>query len=319
MSVFTPVARDELEQFLAGFELGELIDFNGIAGGSENSNFFVSTGCGRFVLTLIERDPVARELPFFIELLDLLHAAGLPVPHALRDRAGRAVQRLNGKPALLQPRFEGSHPDRPTAAQCRAVGGMLARLHLATSGSGLARGDDRGPAWVLAEGRRVRPSLGAEQAGLLAPVLACLDVWQARSPALPEAVLHADLFRDNVLFEGERLAGVIDFYNAASGWCLYDVAITCNDWCVEDSEADGLSLDPGKLDALLSGYAAIRPFTPAEHQCWTDMLRLAATRFWLSRRIAAAEHGGQSGVLIKDPEHFVRVLGIHGLSRALPG
>ena len=315
MSVFTTVRRDELECFLSGYALGALVDYAGIAGGSENSNFFVTTGSGRYVLTLIEREPVAQDLPFFIELLDVLHSAGLPVPHALRDRQGRALQRLNGKPALLQPRLPGRHIERPTAAQCAAVGRLLAQIHAATAASRLYRHDDRGASWVLEEGSRQLAALDPAQSALLEPVLDTLALWQAQPPDLHRAVLHADLFRDNLMFEDAELSGVIDFYNAASGWCLYDVAITCNDWCLHTVEEDQLAVDAERTAALLGGYAALRPFTEAERDCWQDMLRVAAVRFWLSRRIAVAEHEGQSGVLIKNPEHFVQVLQAHRLQR----
>jgi homoserine kinase type II len=315
VSVFTLVRPDQLEAFLSGYALGGLVDYSGIAGGSENSNFFVTTSKGRYVLTLIEREPVARELPFFIELLDVLHAAGLPVPYALRDRQGRPLQQLNGKPALLQPRLPGVHVDTPTVAQCAAVGNLLAQIHLATAASGLYRRDDRGINWLLEEGCRQSALLDAPQRELLQQVLDSLARWQARPPVIPSAVLHADLFRDNLMFEQERLSGVIDFYNAASGWCLYDLAIACNDWCLSGTAEAHLEPDLERAAALLGGYAALRPFTDAERNCWQDMLGMAAARFWLSRRIAAAEHGGQSGVLIKDPEHFVRVLQAHRRQR----
>lgn len=315
MSVFTAVGRAQLEAFLSDYALGALVEYSGIAGGSENSNFFVTTSKGRYVLTLVEREPVARELPFFIELLDILHDADLPVPFALRDRQGRPLQQLNGKPALLQPCLPGVHVEAPTAAQCAAVGGLLAQIHRATAASGLHRRDDRGPSWLLEEGRRQLALLDAPQRELLQQVLESLARWQAQPPEMPSAVLHADLFRDNLMFEQERLSGVIDFYNAASGWCLYDLAIACNDWCFSGAGADDLELDLERAGALLGGYAALRPFTDAERHCWQDMLSMAAARFWLSRRIAAAEHGGQSGILIKDPEHFVRVLQAHRLQR----
>jgi len=145
----------------------------------------------------------------------------------------------------------------------------------------------------------VRPLAEALEA-----LLAQLVHWRRQDPGLPRAVLHADLFRDNVLFDGHHLSGVIDFYNAASGWMLYDVAIAVNDWCLD---GDG-ALEPRHARALLAGYAARRAFTAAEAQCWPAMLRLAALRFWLSRQIAAEEFAGQDGVLVKDPQHFARLL-----------
>lgn len=304
MSVFTEVSREQLEPFIGGFALGRLIDFSGIAGGSENSNFFVACEGGEFVLTLIERGP-QDELPFFVELLEQLRSAGLPVPYAIADGQGQRLHRLNGRPALLQPRLPGRHVEQPDASHCQAVGQMLARLHAATASGALQRRSDRGLLWMLGSGRQLRARLDqAQSAQLLDPLLAQIADWLAEPPALPTAILHADLFRDNVLFEGHHLTGLIDFYNAHTGWTLYDVAITVNDWCLDAQQR----LQPELARALLAGYAAIRPFSAHEADLWPAVLRLAALRFWLSRQLAAEQHAGQSGVLVKDPEHFKRVL-----------
>ncbi|WP_277052274.1 homoserine kinase [Zestomonas thermotolerans] len=302
MSVFTPLERLELEAFLAPYGLGRLKDFQGIAAGTENSNFFVSLDGGEFVLTLIERGPL-QDLPFFIELLDVLHAARLAVPYALRTAAGEALRELAGKPALLQPRLLGKHVSLPNAHHCSEVGRWLARLHLATRERILERRSDRGLDWMLEEGPSL--ALGLDDAGvaLLREALAEIAERRAALLALPRANLHADLFRDNVLFDGNQLSGVIDFYNACAGPMLYDLAIAVNDWCVE---ADG-SLDAQRARALLAAYAALRPFTPAEAELWPTMLRVACVRFWLSRLIAAAAFAGQD-VLIKDPDEYRRKL-----------
>lgn len=306
MSVFTEVSRAELEAFLTRYDLGRLLSHEGISGGSENSNFFVSCEQGEFVLTLVERGPIA-DLAFFIELLECLHADGLPVPYAVADRQGQALQQLNGRPALLQPRLPGKHVARPNASHCQAVGQTLARLHNSNERSGLVRASDRGLAWMQQHLGEQLAEASAEQQLLLAPLQALLDTWLHTPPHLPQTVLHADLFRDNVLFDGHHLSGVIDFYNAATGWTLYDVAICVNDWCLDDQQ----QLDADRSHALLAGYAASRRFTPAEAEHWPAVLRLAALRFWLSRQLAADQHGGQSGVLVKEPEHFLRVLSGH--------
>lgn len=306
MSVFTPVSREQLDAFLAGFEVGRLIDFQGIDGGSENSNFFVSCTGGEFVLTLIERgDPEA--LPFFVELLDCLHQAGLAVPYAVTDRQGQALHQLNGKQALLQPRLAGRHVEQPDAVHCEAVGRWLAQLHAATSAAPLARRSERGLQWMQVQATAQLSHQPGSTGALLQGLIGLLERWQQQPPELPSAVLHADLFRDNVMFDGHHLSGVIDFYNAASGWALYDVAIAVNDWCLDEAGA----LEPRRVRALLAGYAGLRRFTPAEQESWPDMLRLAALRFWLSRQIAAEQHAGQAGVLVKDPEHFLQLLKQH--------
>lgn len=302
MSVFTPLDRPVLEDFLAPYGLGRLRDFRGIAEGSENSNFFISLEMGEFVLTLVERGP-AQDLPFFIELLDVLHEAELPVPYALRTKDGAALRQLEGKPALLQPRLPGRHERHPNSHHCQEVGDLLARLHLATRGQVIERPSDRGLSWMLKEGEAFHSHLAGDAATLLADGLEEVARLLAEQPALPRANLHADLFRDNVLFDGPHLAGLIDFYNACSGWMLYDLAIAVNDWC---SIEDG-SLDGPRARALLAAYAAKRPFTALEAELWPEMLRVACVRFWLSRLIAAEAFAGQD-VLIHDPGEFERRL-----------
>ncbi|WP_137886072.1 homoserine kinase [Pseudomonas sp. 2FE] len=302
MSVFTPLERTELEAFLAPYGLGRLRDFQGISAGSENSNFFISLEQGEFVLTLVERGPI-QDLPFFIELLDVLHAAGLPVPYALRTTAGEALRSLAEKPALLQPRLPGKHVSQPNAHHCSEVGNLLARMHLATHARVLERKSDRGLDWMLSEGPSLALQLPEQELPLLRDALAEISALKTQIQALPRANLHADVFRDNVLFDGTHLAGLIDFYNACSGPMLYDLAIALNDWC---STADG-SLDAPRARALLGAYAALRPFTPAEAELWPALLRIACVRFWLSRLIAAESFAGQA-VLIHDPAEFQRRL-----------
>ena len=302
MSVFTPLQREELEAFLAPYRLGRLRTFEGIAAGSENSNFFVSLEQGEYVLTLIERGP-SQDLPFFIELLDVLHRAGLPVPYALRDDRGEALRSLAEKPALLQPRLPGKHVASPNPHHCSEVGRLLARLHLATRDNLLERRSDRGLDWMQQEGPGLALSLDEDQLPLLRDALAEMAELKPKILALPRANLHADLFRDNVLFEGNHLTGVIDFYNACSGPMLYDIAIAVNDWCTHPNG----ELDEDRCQALLAAYSALRRFTPAEAELWKPMLRVACVRFWLSRLIAAQAFAGQA-VLITDPDEFRRLL-----------
>ena len=298
MSVFTPVTRPELETFLAPYELGRLLDFQGIAAGTENSNFFVSLEQGEFVLTLVERGPV-DDMPFFIELLDVLHDADMPVPYALRDRDGNALRELCGKPALLQPRLSGKHIKAPNNQHCAQVGELQAHIHLATREHVIERKTDRGLDWMLESGAELISHLSDAQASLLQPALDEIIAHKAKILALPRANLHADLFRDNVMFEGTHLTGLIDFYNACSGPMLYDIAITVNDWCLDDQAG----IDLPRARALLGAYAALRPFTAAEAELWPVMLRVACVRFWLSRLIAAESFAGMD-VMIHDPSEF---------------
>ena len=313
MSVFTDVQRPELEQFLLAFGLGHLHGFRGIAEGTENSNFFVSLDAGEFVLTLVERGEQA-DLPFTIRLLDRLHAAGLPVPFAVRDQQDHALLQLAGKPALLQPRLPGKHVLQPNAHHCAAVGTALARMHLATRGQVLEHPSDRGLAWMLAQGTELANQLAGDNLTLLNEALQEVRELQQPWSRLPQANLHADLFRDNVLFDGPHLSGMIDFYNACSGPMLYDVAIATSDWC---SAADGV-LDGRRVRAMLAAYAGLRPFTQAEELHWPALLQVACLRFWLSR-LLAARTPSQAGVQIKEPQEFEqRLLQLRQVQLNLP-
>lgn len=302
MAVFTPLTRAQLEAFVQPYQLGPLLDYQPISEGSENSNFFVSLAQGEFVLTLIERGQ-ASELPFFIQLLERLHQQDFAVPYAVPTADGQALRQLAGKPALLQPRLSGRHVQQPTPQHCRAVGAWLAELHLATASQPLPRPSDRGLAWMLTQGGQLIGQLDNGAATLLRASLDEIPALHAALPHLPSANLHGDLFRDNVLFEGEQISGVIDFYNACSGPMLYDLAIAVNDWC---SNADG-QLEPERCSALLAAYAQRRPFSGAEAELWPLLLRIACLRFWLSRLLASADrrdHNNQP----KDPQQYQQML-----------
>ena len=298
MSVFTEIQRPQLEAFLLAFDLGQLHSFRGIAEGTENSNFFVSLDSGEYVLTLVERGEQA-DLPFTVLLLDRLHAAGMPVPFAIPDKRGQALLQLAGKPALLQPRLSGKHVLQANPQHCAEVGRALARMHLATRERLIEHASDRGLAWMLTQGAVLASQVTGPSLALLNDALKDAEALQQAWARLPQANLHADLFRDNVLFDGTHLSGIIDFYNACSGPMLYDVAIALSDWC---SAADG-ALDNRRVRAMLAAYATLRPFTQAEELHWPALLRIACLRFWLSR-LLAARVPDQPGVQTKAPEEF---------------
>ena len=313
MSVFTPLTRPQLETFLAPYGLGRLLDFQGIAAGTENSNFFISLEQGEFVLTLVERGPI-QDLPFFVELLEVLHQADLPVPYAIPASDGVALRELAGKPALLQPRLAGKHIKAPNNQHCIQVAEFVAHVHLATRDRMLVRKTDRGLDWMLQAGNELTPRLAADQQALLKGSLDEITAHHARIMALPRANVHADLFRDNAMFEGTHLTGVIDFYNACSGPMLYDLAISVNDWCCDEAG----NIDLPRARAFLGAYAALRPFTAAEAEVWPVMLRVACVRFWLSRLIAAESFAGMD-VMIHDPAEFeVRLKARLEVNLALP-
>lgn len=298
MSVFTALQRSELEEFLLAFELGRLHGFRGIAEGTENSNFFVSLDAGEYVLTLVERGDQG-DLPFALALLEHLHQAGLPVPFALHNTHGVALLQLAGKPALLQPRLSGRHIRQPNPHHCAEVGQALARMHLATREQPIEHPSDRGLPWMLAQGALLKNQLSDSSVKLLEDALQAAADLQDHWPTLPQANLHADLFRDNVLFEGSHLSGIIDFYNACSGPMLFDLAIAVNDWC---STEDG-RLNDVLARAMLAAYAGLRPFTQAEALHWAAFLKVSCLRFWLSR-LLAAKAPGRTGVQIKPPLEF---------------
>lgn len=299
MSVFTPVEQPELQAFVDRYDQGRLIAFAGIEGGAENTNYRVALDSGEYVLTLVERGS-SSELPFMVALLEHLYQAGLPVPLVLRQRDGTAIGEMHGLPALLQPFLFGKHVSTPNTHQCREVGMLLARLHQAgMSCLSSAHANPRGVEWVLQKGRAQAHTLEAVDGELLQGMLDEFQREQVAIGHLPHSVIHGDLFRDNVLFDGNHLSAALDFHNASRGPMLFDVAVCANDWC---STASG-ELDHARTDALLAGYASLRPFTSAEAGHWHTVLRLTCTRFWLSRLIAAECFAGQN-VLIKNPDEY---------------
>jgi homoserine kinase type II len=301
MSVFTPVSRDQLEIFLALYDQGPLVDFRGINAGIENTNFFVTTERGEFVLTLFEKH-AAHELPFFLNLMAHLAEHDIPSAHPIADRAGKYLQRLNAKPAALVRRLTGESPQNPSLRHCRAIGHGLARLHLAALDYPGYRDNDRGYTWWLAARAVLHARLTDDDARLLDAELKFQG--QDRYAGLCRGVIHADLFRDNAMFVSDELTGVIDFYYACNDVLLYDLAITVNDWC---GKPDG-SLDPVKAAALIGAYDQERGLTALERRAWPVMLRAAALRFWLSR--LHDKHFPRPGQIthIKDPDEFKNIL-----------
>jgi len=301
LSVYTPVSEAELARWLGRYSLGRLESLEPIQAGIENTNYFVTTTQGRYVLTLFERLP-AHELPFYLGLMSHLARHGIPAPAPIADLADRTLGELNGKPAALVTRLPGRSREDPGEAECRALGSLLARLHLAGRSYPAYLENPRGLKWWRFAAEAVAPFLDSQKKNLLAKELE----FQAgqRFPDLPRGPVHADLFRDNALFEGDRISGVIDFYFAGIDCLLYDVAVCANDWCL----AEGGALDAPRLRALLHAYHAVRPLAAEERAAWPAMLRAAALRFWLSRLYDL--HLPRPGMLVHahDPEHFRRIV-----------
>ncbi|WP_348674846.1 homoserine kinase [uncultured Abyssibacter sp.] len=294
MSVFTPVTRRSLEPFLTGYDVGELVNFHGISEGVENTNYFVDTTEGQYVLTLFERLDY-EQLPYFLGLMAHLNAAGVPTPAPKPGRSGALNQPLLGKPAALVERIAGIGVADPSSAQCAAVGDALGLLHTRGQGFDGHRAPDRSVDWWHRTADALRDRLSQDERSLLDDELA----FQATVPreGLPAGVIHADLFRDNALFAGERLSGLIDWYYACNDRFLYDVAVAVNDWCVDEDWKPAHS----HWRALLAAYAARRAFTDQEREIWEAELRASALRFWLSRLYDRAFPRGGDLTLIKDP------------------
>ena len=311
MSVYTPVSEGQLAAWLKNYTVGALAALEPIAAGIENTNYFVATSQGRYVLTLFERLPAA-ELPFYLELMAHLARHGIPCPAPIADSGDRYLGSLNGKPAALVTRLAGESIENPGAAHCAELGALLARMHLAAQSYGGYLENPRGPKWRRNAAREVQPFLDPPRAALLESELRFQS--QQRFPDLPRGAVHADLFRDNALFDGGRITGVIDFYFAGVDCFVYDLAVCVNDWCLVDPAGDRL-LDQARTLALLSAYRSIRPLQPEERAAWPAMLRAAALRFWLSRLLD--KHLPRAGELVKvhDPEHFRDILAL----RAAPG
>ena len=311
MAVYTDVTDEELQQFLAGYSIGGLLSYKGIAEGVENSNFLLHTTDGFYILTLYEKRVAAGDLPFFLNLIEHLAARGLTCPQPVRNRGGEALGRLANRPAAIVTFLDGMWIRRPSAAHCAAVGDALAKLHLAGADFGMTRRNA-----LSVEGwRPLVDTAGARadtvQQGLghaIAKELALLEHEWPRN--LPHGVIHADLFPDNVFFLGDRLSGLIDFYFACTDALAYDVAICLNAWCFEADHSYNIT----KGRALLNGYMRARKLTALEIAVLPTLCRGAALRFLLTRLVDWLEVPPGALVKPKDPLEYYRKLRFHQAS-----
>jgi homoserine kinase type II len=280
MSVFTAVSIDEARAFVADYKVGDIIDFQDIAAGVENSNFFVTTTDGRYVLTLFEKIPRA-DLDFYIGLMRHLHVAGIPCAAPRADRSGVTIRTLKEKSAVLVERLSGGDIAHPQERDCFVVGAALARMHAAAQAFSVPMANWRGLAWWQQEARNLAPLASANELALLQSEVAYQSGFD-RLP-LPRGIVHADLFRDNILWADDQHPQMIDFYFACHDHLLWDVAITVNDWCIDLHAYPAATLQAASTKAFLAGYASVRAFTPEERHHWPQMLRAAALRTWLGR------------------------------------
>jgi homoserine kinase type II len=316
MAVYTHLGAEDLARLIGEFDVGALRSAKGIAEGVSNSNWLIDTagkdGAGaRFILTMYEERTEVRDLPFFLGLMDHLSEHGCPVPATIHDRAGNASRMVGGKAVALIEFLPGVSVSEPTAGQARAVGGALATLHLGAAGFALGRANGLGPeGW-----RDLLGACGPDGLAAIDPTLAPLverelrEVLAAWPADLPRSVIHADLFPDNVLMLGETVTGLIDFYFACTDITAYDVAVTHAAWCFD---ATGTRFDPAISDALLAGYEAVRPLSPAERAALPLLARGAALRFLSTRAYDWLNTPEGALVTRKDPMAFARRLEFYG-------
>lgn len=301
MSVYTVVTGLELAAFLGRYATGELLDFRGIREGIENTNYYVSTTRGEFVLTLFEITPT-DDLPFFLDLMAFLADRGIPSAHPVADRDGGYLQQLKQRPAVLVQRLKGASVEYPSIAQCREIGAAIGRMHALTENYSPRRESDRGAHWRRESADRVRTRLEPIDRELLDHEIAAQQ--EAGLEHLPQGVIHADLFRDNALFVDDKLNGIIDFYYAHSGALIYDLAVTISDWCYD---ANGV-FDLARGQTIVEGYRQQRSVSRAEIDAWVSALRAAGLRFWLSRLKDLYYPRPGRITHIKEPGEFKRVL-----------
>ena len=310
MAVFTEVSPADATALLKSLELGELVELKGISGGIENTNYFLTSerdGSQRqHVLTLFERLSF-EQLPFYLHLMQHLAVHGIPVPNPVATPKGEILLKVKGKPAALVNRLRGHSELAPTAEHCAQVGAMLARMHLAGRDYPRHQPNLRGLPWWNETVPVVLPHLDETQRALIRTELAHQNhvAASAAYTALPRGPVHADLFRDNVMFEGEQLTGFFDFYFAGVDTWLFDLAVCLNDWCID--------LPTGRHDApraraLLDAYQAVRPLTAAERELLPAMARAGALRFWISRLWDFYLPREAAMLTPHDPTHFERVL-----------
>lgn len=276
MSVYTSVTEAEMSVFLEDYEIGTLVSLQGIAQGITNTNYFVTTSVDRYVLTIFET-LLPEELPFFLDLMALLSQKGVGCPAPIPQKSGQFMHLLQGKAACLVSCLSGRDITQPNAAQCASVGAMLARMHLATADTDLTMANPRHADWWTEAQTRLLPLLSAADAELLQSTIALLQ--QHPDTDLPSGLIHADLFKDNVLLEGDEVTGFIDFYYACRGSFVYDIAIAINDWAQNAAH----QLDDDLVAAFLAGYQSVRPLTAAELAYLPMAQQAGCIRFWVSR------------------------------------
>lgn len=306
MAVFTPVNLNDLAHWIPAFSLGRALTIQGIASGIENSNFFLTTERGEFVLTVFEK-LTFEQLAFYLELMRHLAQRAILVPAPIANQQGEIIAPLHGKPAAIVTKLAGKSLLTPAAIHCAAVGAMLARMHVAAQDFAIHQPNLRGISWWRDTTPLVLPYLPQDTQHMLRAEMHFQETFAASQTyqQLPTGPIHADLFRNNVMFDGDQLTGFFDFYFAGCDTWLFDLAVTVNDWCID---LDNGELDVVRVRAMLDAYHALRPFNIAEKIAWQPMLRAGALRFWLSRLYDFYLPRAATMLTPHDPTHFERIL-----------
>ena len=301
MSVYTNVLPHELNEFLENYSLGQLQQFSGISNGIENTNYFVTTSKGQYVLTIFEQLTL-DDLPYFLELMAFFSEENIPTAHPIADSQNKYIRILNGKPAALVKRLNGVSIDIANVKQCQEIGIQMARMHLSSKQFKFSREASRNEDWRIQTSKLVMPKLNKDEQALLNRELNYIKTTKVGD--LDTSVIHADLFRDNVLFIDDEVTGIIDFYYAYNGFSIYDLAVTVNDWCTSGD----INRDKENIVAFLTAYQTIRYIEKNERNAWIYVLRLAALRFWLSR--LQDKYFPRSGEIThtKDPDRFKAII-----------
>ena len=315
MAVYTSVSQDELNDFLSQYSLGTLITYSEIGDGIENSNYFVTlndptgltTQHQKWVLTLFE-NLTEQQLPFFLNLMNWLADKGFPVPAPCPRKDGAINGLLKGKPAILVPCFGGRSVDRPTAIHCETIGRFVAEMHQALELCPETRQPPRNIEWIREQEAKLSKVMPKADMRFLSRAIDHYHKMKPQMDRCPSGVIHADLFRDNVLFDGRDISGVIDFFHASNDALLFDLAVVANDWTADESGYH----DQVKLNALLKGYSSVRKITDSEYLLWSDFMHLAALRFWLSRLesryLPGYQQASTQGDKTKDPDELKRII-----------
>jgi len=301
MSVYTTIDENELKSFLANYNVGELVDYQGISDGIENTNYFVNTRSGRFVLTIFEHHTF-EEMQYYLNLMHHLTDHDVPSANPVADKQGRYLSHFKDKPIALVERLSGSSIINTRVNHCQQLGTAMGKMHTAGLSFEARQKNPRGPAWCQQTALKLIEKLSPDEQNMLDDEIHFQK--EKRHAELPRGVIHADLFRDNALWDGDNFSGIIDFYYSCDDVLLYDLAVTANDWCLNDD----LSLDRDKVVALLSHYNQHRPLNDTEQKYWPAMLRAGALRFWLSR--LHDKHFPRDGELVhtKNPDAFRKIL-----------